>query len=418
MNPFVPLDEPLKFALETFPSVSPHVDERLARLRETEITVWSRDSAALRDGVRPLAIGFVTVAYDSLRLDYLAQSVNSVAEQTDKRLSLVIIDNGTTGEVLEYVDSLRAVGTADVVVRVPENRFDPRKYDKNPLIDLWNLGAILSPTRFFFPLSWDDWISPNYVSEMLCLLSQNDCLAAAPLAVPVLEDGTVNRAYADRIESGNTQSRMTPGRDVLKTRIGLSDARVFAAPGDLLCVDTATLLGNGGYDDMSDVSLFIKVGMHGNVGYSPEARLYWRNHGQQANRVQKAQGIIYFRTYATFPSRYGVEALVRDAGAPELARVIPGAFREMAESVSRSSVQGSFKRGLVPGLRATLGVLSQARPGEAMRILRYVRTNSLIRRETRKSLRRLRTDPKRIIPHSARKIGGSSIRRILRPFLS
>ena len=414
MKPFVPLEEPLEVALATFPSVSPHVRERLARLKGTGITVWPRDSAALREGVSPLAIGFITVAYDSMRLDYLAQSVNSVAEQNDERKSLVIIDNGTTGAVLEFVDALRAAGTVDVVVRVPENRFDPRMHDKNPLIDLWNLGAILAPTRFFFPLSWDDWISSNYVSEMLHLLGQNDCIAAAPLAVPVLADGTVNQAYADRIRLGNTQSRMTPGRDVLKARIGLSDARVFTAPGDLLCVDTATLVRNGGYDDMSDVSLFIKVGIYGNIGYSPAARLFWRNHNLQANRVQKGQGLVYFRTYATFPSRYGLEALLSDAGAPDLARAIPGAFREMAESVTRRSVQGSFKRGLVPGLRAALGVVSQARPSVAMRILRDARTQDLIRRETRKSLQRLKADPRGIVPQAARRIIGRVMRRIAR----
>lgn len=85
MKPLVPLEEPLKVALATFPTVSSHVREKLARLRGTGTTVWSRDSAALREGVRPLAIGFITVAYDSMRLDYLAQSVNSVTGQNGVR---------------------------------------------------------------------------------------------------------------------------------------------------------------------------------------------------------------------------------------------------------------------------------------------------------------------------------------------
>jgi len=77
-------------------------------------------------------------------------------------------------------------------------------------------------------------------------------------------------------------------------------------PGGYLCVKTSLVLQNGGFDNLNDFSQLFKFAIHGVSGFNKKAKLYWRHHEMQTNKIQKAMGLIYHKNFKDWYDNYKI----------------------------------------------------------------------------------------------------------------
>jgi hypothetical protein len=53
------------------------------------------------------------------------------------------------------------------------------------------------------------------------------------------------------------------------------------------------LIKSGGFDRSDDITQIIKHAIHGESGFDPEAKLYWRHHDGQLNKLAKSKGVVW-----------------------------------------------------------------------------------------------------------------------------
>ena len=54
-----------------------------------------------------------------------------------------------------------------------------------------------------------------------------------------------------------------------------------------------TLIQYGGFDRSSDITEVIKFAIHGDSGFDPKAKLFWRHHDAQLNKLAKNRGVVW-----------------------------------------------------------------------------------------------------------------------------
>jgi hypothetical protein len=69
--------------------------------------------------------------------------------------------------------------------------------------------------------------------------------------------------------------------------------RYFGAQGGVLFIKKDVLIQYGGFDRASDTTQIIKLAIHGESGFDPKAKLLWRHHDGQLNRVAKRKGVVW-----------------------------------------------------------------------------------------------------------------------------
>ncbi len=375
--------------VEAWPNLHPRVLSEVKKLFD-DVQIFAHEEPRPNTAD---AITIVCIVHDRSEL-YFEACLNSILEQSDNRYKLLVINNGCIPQISIALEQQFQAGHIDVLIWSDKHLYDPSAGDANPVINLWNLGALLGSGKFFFYINPDDFLSTNYVAEMLRLLQSESCVAAAPLVVPILEDGTTS-PHADVVRAGNQQQTFTPGNVVAMEVVKTVGQKMFTRPGGLLCVDAELLMRNGGLDCLSDHTLFFKVGIFGCIGYSPEAHMYWRYHPNQANTLQAGQGFVYFDEYANYPERHRIRDLLLAAEEPELADQIEVLFWQLGIEKSTMAVYHAFQAGFGVGLRAVLRLLGEAPAKVAACILlghlrgRFVTITRRIRKGIRKGLRKL-----------------------------
>ena len=117
---------------------------------------------------------------------YLQRCLASVQRQTEEDFVALIYDNASTDGTREIAESFCSADKRFIYFRQCENRGAA-----NNFIDALNAAE----TEFFFWLAHDDFISPNFIGELLGLFrsNRNLCLAV-PRVLSLHEDG---RAYGE-----------------------------------------------------------------------------------------------------------------------------------------------------------------------------------------------------------------------------
>jgi hypothetical protein len=72
-----------------------------------------------------------------------------------------------------------------------------------------------------------------------------------------------------------------------------SPNKYLAAPGGVLFIKKDTLIQCGGFDRASDITQVIKFAIHGDCGFDTKAKLFWRHHDAQLNKLAKNRGIVW-----------------------------------------------------------------------------------------------------------------------------
>ena len=125
---------------------------------------------------------------------YIEESINSALSQTYVNTEIIIIDNGTTGDLSNRLESIFLSNSCIKLIKIKESLYNPLLNDfLDPIPNFWNAGLFCSVGEYVYFLSYDDRLSDDYVYKMMNLFnSNNTCLSAAPLVVSINEEGFIN----------------------------------------------------------------------------------------------------------------------------------------------------------------------------------------------------------------------------------
>ena len=226
-------------------------------------------------------------------LDLVKQAVRSVLDQDYRNVELVIIDNGAKEDVSEYIYNVYKNYPNIGLIKFKENQFSWKDTEVTVVI-CWNSAVLHCKGSIVTHLSYDDMFSHDCISRMARLFIENEnCITAGPLPVSIDINGNINQEFSNRLKFGNKRPRYIDGKKLALDLINGSPNKYLAAPGGVLFIKKDTLIQYGGFDRSSDITEVIKFAIHGDSGFDPDAKLYWRHHKGQLNKAAKAKGIVW-----------------------------------------------------------------------------------------------------------------------------
>ncbi len=227
-------------------------------------------------------------------VDYFRQSLQSVLNQTTKKLELILVDHGCDLELKKYIYSAFEKDERIKLISFKKNIYDPMaSFLDNRISNILNAGLFCSEGAYVYFLSFDDFLSDNYVEAMSALfISNKNCVASSPTVISVNELGEINKDFTDILSKKNNRGLYINGM-VLAVSV-MNGGDLFASPGGLFAYKTDNVLAYGGLDWANDYSQIFKFGILGDVGTDNQAALYWRHHSNQTNKVNKKEGVNYY----------------------------------------------------------------------------------------------------------------------------
>ena len=338
-------------------SKHPRILERINNLSSLDYAVYGHQSCHF-DSNEPIFTILLTL-HDA-NLDYIIQSIFSIQNQTYRNTELIIIDNGSTGATSKYVNDIFLNDSRIKLLRVLHNQYDPYAGDRNPLVDLWNAGLFSSIGDFVFFQSYDDLLSLNYVESMVKLFRDNPkCVSASPLVSSIDENGDVNSEFTRALQTSNSRNRYENG--IYLAQCKMRDIHLINSPGGLLAQKSEAVINFGGFDSMNDLTQIFRFAIHGEVGFDPQAMLFWRHHEFQTNRYQTRMGISYYKEFLEMPIRYGLFKVHMEVGGAEFAEEFRDYLNSEASKMAIDNVKTTLYRyGLKSGNKALLLLMKEA----------------------------------------------------------
>ena len=226
-------------------------------------------------------------------LDLAKQSIQSVLNQDYQNVEIVLVDNGAKENVSKYLHHIYTRHKNIALIKFKENQFSWNDLGLT-VINCVNPAILNCKGSIVTHLSYDDTFSLNCVSRMARLFIENEnCVTAGPVPVSVDIDGNINKEFSNMLRLSNRRPRYIDGKSLALDYINNSTKKYFAAPGGILFIRKDILIKYGGYDRDSDVTQVIKLAIHGDSGFDSEAKLFWRHHSSQVNKMAKRKGIIW-----------------------------------------------------------------------------------------------------------------------------
>jgi len=223
-------------------------------------------------------------------LEYIKQSVQSVITQDYKNVELMLIDNGASDDISSYLKEIHANNKNTSLISYKENQFSWSDREINISI-CWNAGLNYCRGEIITHLSYDDMFSKNYAGKMVKLFEDNaNCMTAGPLPISINSSG--ERNMSSNFLLSNTRPRYAEGKKVALDYVRFSPEKMFSAPGEVLAIRKSVLLQYSGFEQGIDILQILKYAIHGDIGFDPEAHVYWRHHALQSNRQASAKGHI------------------------------------------------------------------------------------------------------------------------------
>ena len=223
-------------------------------------------------------------------LDYIKQSIQSVLEQDYINVELMLINNGASEEISTYLNEIHANNKNTSLIIFKENQFSWRDIEKSVSV-CCNAGLHYSRGDIVTHLSYDDMLSTNYAKKMVKLFEENpNCITASPL--PIIINSNGDRILASDFKISNQRPRFSDGKQVALDFISFSPENMFSAPGEVFAIKKSILLKYSGYEQGIDMLQILKYAIHGDIGFDPDAHVFWRHHDSQTNRLASAKGHI------------------------------------------------------------------------------------------------------------------------------
>ena len=227
------------------------------------------------------------------KLDLVKESIQSVLNQDYQNVEIVLVDNGAKENVSKYLFDIYTRYKNIALIKFKENQFS---WDDAliTVVICWNAALLNCKGDIVSHLSYDDMLSYDCCSRMAKLFTDNDnCVTAGPLPVSIDINGKVNEEFSERLRLGNKRTKYIAGKELALDFIQGSPNKYFGAPGGVLFTKRSLLIKSGGFDRSDDITQIIKHAIHGESGFDPEAKLYWRHHSNQLNKLAKNKGIVW-----------------------------------------------------------------------------------------------------------------------------
>jgi len=226
-------------------------------------------------------------------LDYIKQAVQSVIDQEYNNVELMLINNGASEEIETYLLEAHSKYKNTSLITFKENQFSWSDRER-PVYICWNVALNYCIGEAVTHLAYDDMLSKNYAAKMAKLFNENpNCTTASPLPVSINSEG--ERNLDKDFLKGNNRPRYIQGKEVALDFVRGSPKKMFGAPGEILAIRKSILLKYSGFDGWIDVSQILKFAINGEIGFDPEAHVYWRHHALQSNRQASDKGHIDVR---------------------------------------------------------------------------------------------------------------------------
>jgi glycosyltransferase involved in cell wall biosynthesis len=218
------------------------------------------------------------------RATYLAETIESVLKQSYSNIEIIIVDHKALDLNKEIYSKF--ISENDNISLV---KFDENHGIYKVISYCWNAGLKYSKGEFIAVLNDDDYVSNNYVEKMVNLFLENPkCITAAPQPV------SVDQGLNTKTELINTRDRFMSGFELAKNLLSGNKNSLITATGGIMCYRKSSLFKTGGFDTIADWSQIFKHSVLGDTGYDSDAKLYWRHHAEQSNRVMQDQGDVFY----------------------------------------------------------------------------------------------------------------------------
>jgi len=236
----------------------------------------------------------VTIIIDCYyKLNLVKQSIQSILKQNYQNTELLLIDNGAEKLVSDYIYQIYEKNTNTALIRFKENQFSWEDTQKVVVI-CWNAGLLHAKGEIVGHLNYDDMLSQNCCSRMARLfVENNNCVTAGPLPLSIDFEGNINEEFSERLRINNSRKKYLSGKKLAIDYVTGNPKKYFSAPGGVLFVRKNIILKTGGFDRSSDITQIIKFSIYGDSGFDPEAKLYWRHHEGQLNKIAKKKGMVW-----------------------------------------------------------------------------------------------------------------------------
>ena len=223
---------------------------------------------------------------------FLRRSAASVLEQSYRSLELIIVDNGAQPDMRKEIARISESDSRVRVVRFDANQFSWE--DPHIVIEqCWNAALRDGRGEFIFHLSYDDFLSSDYLTRMAALFDENPACTSAAGAMQSVDINGVSMHADDRATT--RRPRFMPGH--LLALDNLDGGDLFAAAGDIFTLRREDVLAAGGYHKAIEDSQLFGIVPFGETGYDPAAKLYWCRHEGQLNRRLMQSGWTGFIGY-------------------------------------------------------------------------------------------------------------------------
>ena len=357
-----------KISERVFASEHPVIKERIKRISDIKYDLYSHEENYF-DKDKPI-FTIIIIIYDAT-LRYIKESLTSAFQQNYFNTEVVIVNNGTSGEIGKLLWDTFITNKNSKLIRTYENLYDPDANELDaPFPNLLNAALFCSVGDYINFLSYDDSFSLDYVSRMVELFVLNpNCSTAAPMFISVNENSKINYTDAQIEQARKSRGKYTDG--VVLARSYMRNEKLIVFAGELLCFKSELMLKYGGFDHLSDYGQLFRFAIHGDSGFDPDARLYWRHHSQQANQIQTRSGIIYYKYFINFMETYNIYELHKKIAGCEFADEFLNYFNKLAEKTTITSFRDSYGHGLKPGLIAFKNIILQCPVIFTLKILPY-----------------------------------------------
>ncbi|MBF0570614.1 MAG: glycosyltransferase family 2 protein [Candidatus Omnitrophica bacterium] len=258
------------------------------------------------DMAREPLFTFIFCVYN--RPNFTRLALEAIMGQTYKNLEIIIVNNGGTPEVVEYVLKAQASDNRIKILHHKENQFS---LDDHALIYRVCISpALMTATGEYVYLHFDDdLLSNDYAEKMVALFLGNpDCTSAAGLPKRINATGEI---ISPEARTNNYRPRYMPGH-LLVLSTFCTNSRflygiMFSAPGVIFSFHRETLIKAGGYNVCIEQSQLYGIVPFGVTGYDETAIAYCRIHAGRTSAYLNRLGWTSSRYIVNFVKDWQIE---------------------------------------------------------------------------------------------------------------